>query len=343
MSISRNLTLLAALSLLVSCSGNGLDCNDQGPINPNPTLVANQVTSIEGLLARNNQGHVLVGDAVLYTNNSTKIVVDGVQTSKDELQPGMIVLAEGKQINENRFECTSITTNSIVSGNIEAMDVSKKVIRVAGKTVIADEHSYFAKSNGKGNGYGQSNFAKLSAGNPIMVCGYLKEGEDAVLATRICSLPVNTQIAPSVTAQGTMSSLNTNAKTFFCGGYTINYGGADVTGMPQNGCRVIAAGTVADGVMYATRCYYYDDNGNYGYGSGCRSIYGRMAAYDPENNQFQLYGGCCGTICYWVYYDEYTPIVGLNLSNSQGANIRVEGTISQNGKNYIVKATKISK
>lgn len=343
MNISRNLALLATLSLLVSCSGDGLDCNDQSHINPNPSPVASLVTSIEGLLARNSQGHALVGDTLLYADNS-KIVIDGVQTSKDELQPGMIVLAEGKQIDKNRFDCTSITTNSVVSGNIEAIDVSKNAIRVAGKTVIADEHSYFAKSNGKGNGYGQSNFAKLSAGDPITVCGYVKEGEGTVLATRICSLPGNAQIVSSITAQGTMSSLNTNAKTFLCGGYNINYGGADVTGTPQNGCRVIAAGTVADGVMYATRCYYYDDSGNYGYGSGCRSIYGRMAAYDPENNQFQLYGGgCCGTICYWVYYDEYTPIVGLNLSNSQGANIRVEGTISQNGKNYIVKATKISK
>jgi len=333
------LSFAIALGLFQSCGSNDDSQLMMAPVIPNPTL--NSVTSIEGIITKNSQGQSLVGNVVLYTNNATKITIDGVQCSQDALQAGMIIEANGNLINDSRFNCTSINSNSVLRGNIEAIPANNKLV-VAGYMVVVDEHSYLAKSDGAGNGFSKVGFADLKVGHPVGVCGTW-EGDEFIRTTRICSYPAETPMLPSTTTQGVMSSLSTSAKTFQCGRYKVDYSNASVTGTLENGSQVVAAGPVANGVMNAERvvCQPLATGNNASY--GCRSVYGRVSGLDTAGGEFLLNGGgCCGALCYYVYYDEYTPFLG-GVSLANGASVRVEGTLTQNGKNYIIKATKITK
>jgi hypothetical protein len=335
------ISLGIALGLFQSCSSSD-DNPHNSPDSVNPNQAPNPITSLEGIIVKNSQGHSLVGNVVLYTNNATIITIDGVQCSKDDLQGGMIIEAKGNLVNDSRFDCTNIDSNSLLRGNIDAIDLANNTLVVANCNVVVDEHSYLVKSKGAGNGFAQVSFADLQVGHPVSICGTW-QSDDIIRTTRVCSYPADAHMQPSATAQGLMSSLATNAKTFQCGKYIVNYSNASVTGTPENGCQVVAAGPVINGIINAERLvcqpFANSDNGNY----GCRSVYGRMSGWDPANGEFQLSGGgCCSSLCYWVYYDEYTPLVG-NVSLANGVNVRVEGTVTQNGRSYIIKATKITK
>jgi hypothetical protein len=216
---------------------------------------------------------------------------------------------------------------------------------VAGQTVIVDDKSYLAKANGHGNGHhGQGNnyshhsFDGFQVGDHVTVCGFVHEETGHHMATRI-SLWSSTDSATTATytVQGTISDL-TNA-TFKVGNHTVHHGNAAITGTVANGHHAVAYCHWVNGDLYADRITSQAPVAN----TNVQSVYGTVSNWDQYGHCFQLggRGGCCGGICYWVYYnDEYTPLLA---SLSANANVRVEGVVTKTGNTYKIQATKISK
>jgi hypothetical protein len=325
-------TLIASLSLglFVACGSS------DGPLSPEMMApAADPVTGIEGAIAKNAQGQMLVGDVALNTHGGTTVTIDGRRCSSGDLQPGMIVMAEG-EMGGGRFNCTSVISNSLLRGDIESIDAANNAIFVCGQRIVVDDNSYLARSCGNGE-YAQAQFGGLCVGDRVSICGIYGEGGNTC-ATRVCVWPEGSEITTATSCYGIMSGLSTGSKTFQCGNITVNYGDALVTGAPVNGCQVFAGGQMVDGVFCA-EWIVCQAAGN----SGCRSYSGVMTGLDQQNYCFQLGGaGCCGGGSYWVQYDAATAIE-INLASSQGAKIRVEGTVAQNGKKATIKATKITK
>ncbi|MDR0499311.1 MAG: hypothetical protein LBH03_06235 [Holophagales bacterium] len=308
------------IGLFQSCSSS-----DNNPIDPVYPSSAPKVTSIAGVIAKNAQGN-MIGDVLLTFAISSKIEIDGIQSSKGDLQVGMTIEAEGELVNGNEFRCASLTTNSILRGNIDFIDLANGALVVGETTVVVDENA---------------SIANYDIGDAIKVFGNFVDG-DKILAS--CLLKHgNTHMQTSYTAQGPMSEHNSQNKTFLCGKYIVDYSKAKLDGTPLNGGQVVASGPVSDGVMHAQTvyCHFYDPNAGM-VGGWC--VYGRMANWDPANNQFEIgngYGCCC--IYYWVNYDQWTPGIDLITADSAGSNFRIEGVLTQSGGKRVVKATKISK
>jgi hypothetical protein len=284
------------------------------------------VTSIAGIVEKNAQGHSLIGDIVLAFNSTSKIEIDGIASSKKDLQAGMTIEAQGELVG-NQFNCTKLATNSILRGNIDSIDFANNALLIGKTTVVVGDHA---------------NIANYSTGDAIKVFGNYVDG-DKIFATCM----VNSEsghIQANYTAQGPMTNHNGQNKTFQCGRFTVDYSSAKVEGTATNGGQVLVSGPVVNGVMQAQTCrFYYDANNNQAaVGNWC--VYGRMTNWDPSTNQFQIgsgYGCCC--IYYWINYDQYTPGAELIAAASTGTNLRIEGTLTQSGGKRVVKATKISK
>jgi hypothetical protein len=317
----HSISLIAVLGLFLSCASNPSNHYQE----PNIASAPSKVTSIAGVVAKNAQGYLAIGDIVLAFNNSSKIEIDDAISSKADIQAGMTIEAEGELVNDSQFNCTYLATNSILRGNIDSIDFANNTLVVGETTVIADKNA---------------NMANYSIGDAIKVFGNFDS--DKIFATCVLKQGKG-QIQPSYTAQGPMSDHNGQNKTFQCGKYIVDYSNAKVEGTPANGGQAVASGSVANGVMQAqtVRCVFYSTNNTGTMGGWC--VYGRMSNWDPSNNQFQIgsgYGCCC--IYYWVDYDEWTPGIDLITTASTGANFRIEGTLTQNGGKRVVKATRIS-
>jgi len=283
------------------------------------------VTSIAGIIEKNAQGHS-VGNVVLFVNNSSRIEIDGVKSSKGDLAAGMTIEAKGELVNNSQFNCTSISANSILSGNINSIDLASNALIIGETTVAVKEKAIIA------------NFA---AGDSIKVFGNFVES-DKILAT--CLLKHgNGGTQATYTAQGVMSNHNSGGKTFQTGKYIVDYSNAKVEGTPVNGAQIVASGPVANNMMYAQNvyCAYYDPNTGVQTGGFC--VFGNISNWDPNNYQFQIGNGygCC-SINYLVNYDERTPGMELLSANVAG-NLRIEGTLTQSGGRRVIKAAKISK
>jgi hypothetical protein len=325
------LSIPFVLALLASCSPDHNDAHG------NAIQQVSNVSSIEGAVVVNASGQRLAGGVALNISGNTKITIDGSSASLGDLQPGMVVLAEGGMVGDGSFNCTSVASHSALSGRIESIghhDHANNTLAVAGKTVAIDGNSHLVKQSG--SGFATCGFTDFNVGDLVTVCGYYSQDGSYCVATRLCQWSSDASVTTTVTAKGICSNLG--GETFTAGGQTVHYRQASVTGTLANGANVVAVCRVVDGELYADyiTCQSADST------SGCRSVYGNLSGLDQGNYCFTLGGGgCCGG-SYLVSYDAATNIE-VDLAASNGKKIRVEGTVSQNGKNYKVKAVKITK
>ena len=353
MKFLTTLSLGLALGLLTACAGKN---DDDDPIS------ASQVKIVEGVLAINGQGQFQIGDVPI-TVSGAQVTINGQPGSTNDLQHGMTAHASGYIYSDGHtsdaghhgsehtgghnggsghngnghhgnmgstaehFDVTHITVSPILVGYIE--EITNQTLAVAGVTAAADASTYIARSH---SGNTQIAFSALQTGNPVHIFGVLRE-DGTVLATRINLLPAGTPLAPSFTIQGVVSELDTAAKTFQCGNYAVDY--SDVTANLTNGNPVIVSGAVLDGVIKANRVSVVTLNT-----SDVTIVSGNMSGLNQGAHHFSLGGGHCGSVSYIVDYSSAT--VDFNLATHRG-NVCVEGTVSQQGHSYRLKASRVTK
>ena len=322
-----SLSLGVALGLLIACCGQ--DTED-----PPVVQTTNPITSIEGVVGKNNQGQLQVGGLSLNLAGS-QLKIDGKSCGTGELQPGMTIEARGNMgANGQSFYCSDINVSSTLRGNVENTNLANTLV-VAGITVVADDSTYIVRSYNGGMTGWLIGFGEIQAGDPVHVWGILQEN-GTILATRICVMPANSAFGHCYTFQGSVSNLDPNARRFRCGNYWIDYGNAAITGTISNGAQVVVSGPVNGNVLRA-------DSVAVRTVEGVRSVSGRMYGLNEGLCQFTLGGGgCCGSAYYYVDYAD-AEVVGISSLATHKGNVRVEGTVTQNGKTYKLKATKVTK
>jgi hypothetical protein len=329
-----SLSLIAVFGLMVSCSGNHQESRTPtlNPVAPSNTTVK----GIQGVITTNASGLKLIGDVVLYANGNTKITIDGVVASRDDIQPGMIIEAEGELVNDKQFDCTSITSYSLLTGKVESVDLEANTLQIAGQTVLVDDKSHLVSANEQGN----NSVGAFQVGDSVTVCGFIQEDSGHCMATRIAQTSDSSATA-TFTVQGTISNLT--GTTFKVGNQTVRLNNATtVTGTVANGYQAVACCYWVNGELYADWVTSQAPAAN----TNVQSVYGTMSNWDQYGYCFQLggRGGCCGGIRYWVDYEEDDDYTALLASVSgTNTNLRVEGTVTRTGNTYRIKATKISK
>jgi hypothetical protein len=207
------LSIALALGLLAACGSDGVLAKQD----PSPTPSA--VSSVEGVVLKDGQGQFHVGGVPLDTSGA-KLTINGKQCPMSDLQPGMTVEARGSMgggsgngsccsagESGQRFNCSSISVNSMLTGDIESMDAENKTLVVVGMTVVVDASTFIVRSctGGIGAGCAPIAFDALNVGDCVNICGTLQQ-DGSILASRICLLPAGT--VSSFTTQGAVSGLD---------------------------------------------------------------------------------------------------------------------------------------
>ena len=238
---SRN--LLAAFSVLaqVACGGGGGDTatsgiNGGGIVGINGGGIA--VGPVTGF------GSVFVNGIEFSTTSST-ITVEGASASESQLKIGQMVEVRGTiNASAGTGSATSIAANDQYEGPVQSIDVPGlsftllgNVVRVTGATVFD-------------NRFATPALAGLAVGQWVEVNG-LRNSAGEVVATRIEPRAANGEIE----LNGTISLLDTTARTFRLGNSSVNYASAPtVTGTLANGACAEVKGTTFSGTsLTATR------------------------------------------------------------------------------------------
>src|SRR5262249_7805574 len=181
-----------------------------------------------------------------------EIRVEDQVVREDELRIGMRVTVEGARDNNGVARATRVVFRKNVEGLIDSnsIDLVNNKFVVLGQTVLVDSLTVIEDR-------AQSSSIALSAlavGQFVEVSG-LVDANGTILATRIERKTGFVAGVTEVEVRGTLSGLNTNARTFALGALTGNFSTATVTGSLSNGVFVQVRGTqTAPGsIMTATR------------------------------------------------------------------------------------------
>ena len=237
---SRNVLAAFSMLALVACGSGGdtalSGINGGGIAGINGGGVA--VGPVSGF------GSVFVNGIEFSTTGST-ITVEGASASESQLKIGQMVEVRGT-INGSAGtgSATSIAANDQYEGPVQSIDVPGlsftllgNVVRVTGATVFD-------------NGFAAPALAGLAVGQWVEVSG-LRNSAGEVVATRIEPRAANGEIE----LNGTISSLDTTARSFRLGNSSVNYASAStVTGTLANGACAEVKGTAFSGTtLTATR------------------------------------------------------------------------------------------
>jgi hypothetical protein len=328
-------SLSVALGLFVSCGGHG-DKDQKAN-----QLSKRAIGSVEGVVTQNSQGQFQVGNLKLNTAKA-KLTIDGKQRDIRHLQPGMTLKAKGNAgTNSSSFDAEDIDVNTIIKGQIEAIGISSRTLIVYGIIVSANDETIIVQSNEDETEFESIDFGDMREGDPLHIWGITQE-DGTILATRICRLHESAELDPSFITKGIVSALDSQAKTFRCGIYTVNYAQAEVTGELKNGAGVQVRGTVTERIYLTAESVLVTSDGNGGDEDEGENVYVRGCVRDLNQSAstFTLRGcGSCGSTSYLVDYSEAQVDVALGTVCC----VYVEGEVTQNGSTKKIKASKITR
>ncbi|GAB5602222.1 hypothetical protein FJNA_07470 [Thermus sp. FJN-A] len=224
------------------------------------------------------------------------------------LLPGMVVRVEGKDLGP-RVQVQSLEVRVELKGPIAALDPGAGTLQVLGHTVQTDANTRIYEK--AGDSYRTLGFSDLAVGDLVEVHG-TADGT-RVLATYIERYRAAT---PEVELEGRATLLDTEAKTFLLGGYTVDYAQAQVTGTPKEGAWVEVKGTLS-GTTILARKVAFKTPGQSEHGASRRlELEGPLQALDQGAKTFLLLG-------YTVDYAEATVVGTL----TEGAYVEAKGQL----------------
>lgn len=206
---------LAAAALLAACGGGG----DAGSANAGADTGSFSAGAISGF------GSVIVNGVRFDDSRATVTDDDGQAVDKGSLRLGMRVEIHGGAINDDgsarRAEARRIRFGSEIVGPVTAVDAAARTVVVLGRTVLILDTTVI--DDGLVGG-----FAGIAVGTVLEVHGTRDAVTGAITATRIEAKGAGT----SFKLRGTVSALDTTAKTFRIGVTLVSY--ANLTALPTD-------------------------------------------------------------------------------------------------------------
>lgn len=229
------------LSLLAGCGGGGQDSASSASAAPS----ASAAVLTEGTLG--GFGSIYV-NGVRFDESSATVLDDAGSTkTASALKLGMQVSVDSGTVDSatGTAKASQVRYGSLVLGPVSAVDAAAGTLTVLGQAVTTSSSTVFGDTLAAG-------LSAVAAGAVVEVHGLPDSATGTLLATRIES-PSTTPT--SYKLRGTVSGLDTTAKTFQIGAAAISY--AAVTSVPStlaNGAqqRVVLATAPVNGVWQAT-------------------------------------------------------------------------------------------
>jgi Domain of unknown function (DUF5666) len=243
--------MLLAISLsamLSGCSGGG--GSGGSSTTPSTTSTPSATTTAVVSTGPITQFGSVVLNGIEFDTTQAEIRVEDQIVHEDELRIGMRVTVEGVRDNNGVARATRVVFRKNVEGLIDSIDVVNNKLVVLGQTVLVDSLTVI-EDRAQSSAIALST---LAVGQFVEVSG-LVDANGEILATRIERKTGFVAGVTEVEVRGTLSGLNTNARTFALGALTVNFSTATVVGSLSNGVFVQVRGTqTAPGsIVTATR------------------------------------------------------------------------------------------
>ena len=200
------LTVLGSALLMAGCGGGGGGGGGTTPVGG--------ATGSSATGAITGFGSIIVGGVRFDDSAASVQDDDGEGLNSNNLKLGMVVRIKGGKKTDDgssiRAKADSIEVHSELLGPVDSVDTTNKQLKVLGQTVKISTTTFFEDG---------LTLATLAVGAVVEVHGFVDPVTNTLTATRIESKP-NPKVFK---LQGTVSALNTAAKTFNLGTLTISY------------------------------------------------------------------------------------------------------------------------
>jgi Domain of unknown function (DUF5666) len=214
--------ILGVAALALACGGG---TRSEAPAPPAPVATV----ALSGMVT-GTSGALTFGREPLLTGGAL-VTAQGKPATTAKIQPGSVIQGTATKTVQG-YLLQSADVHHEVEGIIDSVDVVGSKIVIMGQIVKVDALTII-EEEGPGDTY-----------------THLPTTEGPVLASRIEREPASSNHEESF--HGLVSALDTTAKTFLAGGYTVSYGTAMVTGILANGVKVEIHGTLSGLNLAAT-------------------------------------------------------------------------------------------
>lgn len=306
--------ILGLTTLAIGCSGTG---SSQTPVPTQPAATVALSGTVSG-----TSGALMFSSQPLLTGGA--LVTDqGKAAAPTSIKPGSVIQGVASKTTHG-FQLQTADVRHAVEGLIDSVDLPGSRLVVMGQTVLVDALTVI-EQEGPGDTVTVLTLADLKVGDLVEVDGS-QTPDGSIRASRI----EREQALPDsdMFLHGVVSALDTTAKTFQAGGFTVSYGAAVVTGTLANGARVEVHGTVSGTILTATRVKV--QTGLDDFPGSTTEVSGPISGLDPVAKTFML-------MSYTVDYSKAT--VKGTLAN--GARVEVEGSLSTSGTAPVLTAAEI--
>ncbi len=211
----RVLTLLFSVTLF-ACTGGGEDGTGLIENDPPPSILSIGVISDDrdGVTVNNTN----------YQIDASRILVDGLSRSPEDLTKGMVATVLGDINTENRATANNIIVNTALAGAVTRQDLDDQGIgsldSLGQKILISDTTLFDSEITEI------SSLVELSIDDFIQVHGFtLSNG--TIYATHLRLIDSSLDEASTFYVSGVIHELDTAAKTFAIGQLRLDYSGVD--------------------------------------------------------------------------------------------------------------------
>lgn len=307
---TNRLIACAAAALVAGCGGGG---GSGGSTTPAPSPGAT-TSGIQGtgfaMGAITGFGSIFVNGVEFRTSSST-ITVNGRSGTEAELKVGQVVSVRGRiDASGSTGTADSVAYDDEVKGPVTAVDATAGTLTVLGQTVVVTGNTAYANVAGLASIVPNTDFVEVSG---------FRDATGRVQATRVEKIAAPSELEVS----GAIATLDTAARTFRVGAITVDYSAATTLqnfAAPAVGQRVEARGTLAAGVLRATRV---EGKGATTLANGERAEVEGLITRFASASDFDVNGIRVTT--------NASTQVTAGLTLALGVKVEVEGTADANG------------
>ncbi|MDJ0793549.1 MAG: DUF5666 domain-containing protein [Woeseiaceae bacterium] len=234
-------SLFIACATLAACDGGGISVDITGPSFKAGSEISEPVASIGTV--RVNGGIRVNG--VHYDTHSATVLINGVVSTKDDLETGQFVQVEGRVGGLGLTgDATFVNMDANIIGPVESVDFDDNALTVMGQTVFVGTTTRF------GAGLDPNDLGSVRLGARVAVNGFAT-GDGGLEATRIDLAPADAMaqvIGPAI-------AVDNGQRSFRVGALDVDYGNSRVielpSGFPRAGDTVLVRGVFANDMLVA--------------------------------------------------------------------------------------------